>query len=64
MTEVVKVLGEENGRFGLEVMGKTFLSFEKMNIVDGKVSIDELKQAAFIGPDGRKKLVKLGRWYT
>jgi hypothetical protein len=60
---VVKVLGDENGRLGIEVMGKTFLSFEKMNIVDGKVSVKELQDALFIGEEGRKYLVKRGRWY-
>jgi hypothetical protein len=62
-SEAVKVLGVENGRMCIEIMGKSFFSFEKMNIVDGKVSVKELQEAIFVGPKGRKMLVKLGRWY-
>lgn len=60
---VVNILGEEHGRLVINVMGHTFMSFEKMNIVDGKVSVKELQEAVFFGEGGRKYLVKRGRWY-
>jgi hypothetical protein len=51
-----------DGRLVINISTKLFISFERLNVENGKINVDDLEKLHFFGIKERDEMLEMGIW--